>query len=91
MGPYILKEACREFEKRMEGLLHPRGERMALITQAIRQSPEVFRIADIQRTCPGISVDMIRKVLKDLCAEGRTKYLGMGKAAQWKRVGKWTE
>lgn len=88
---YILKEAYREFEKRMEGLQNPRGEKTALITQAIRQSPEVFRIADIQRKCPGISVDMIRKVLKDLRAEGRTKCLGMGKAAQWKRVGKWTK
>jgi Fic family protein len=88
---YILKEAYREFEKRMEGLQNPRGEKTALITQAIRQSAEVFRIADIQRKCPGISVDMIRKVLKDLRAEGRTKCLGMGKAAQWKRVGKWTK
>ena len=85
---YILKEAYREFEKRMEGLQNPRGEKTALITQAIRQSPETFRITDIQRKCPGISVDMIRKVLKDLRAEGRTKCLGMGKAAQWKRVGK---
>lgn len=88
---FILKEAYREFEKQMEELQNPRGEKTALITQAIRQSPEVFRIADIQRKCPGISVDMIRKVLKDLRAEGRTKCLGMGKAAQWKRVGKWTK
>lgn len=88
---YILKEAYREFEKRMEGLQNPRGEKTALITQAIRQLPEVFRIADIQRKCPGISVDMIRKVLKDLRAESRTKCLGMGKAAQWKRVGKWAK
>lgn len=88
---YILKEACREFERRMEELQNPRGEKTALITQAIRQSPETFHIADIQRKCPGISVDMIRKVLKDLRAEGRTKCLGMGKAAQWKRVGKWTK
>lgn len=88
---YILKEAYREFERRMEGLQNPRGEKTALITQAIRQLPEVFRIADIQRKCPGISVDMIRKVLKDLRAEGRTKCLGMGKAAQWKRAGKWTK
>ena len=88
---YILKEAYREFERRMEGLQNPRGEKTALITQAIRQLPEVFRIADIQRKCPGISVDMIRKVLKDLRAEDRTKCLGMGKAAQWKRVGKWAK
>lgn len=86
---YILKAAYQEFEERMEGLKNPRGEKTALVTQAIRQSSEVFRIADIQRKCPGISVDMIRKVLKDLRSEGRMKCLGMGKAAQWKRVGRW--
>jgi hypothetical protein len=86
---YILRTACREFEKRMEGLKNPRGEKTELVTQAIRQSPEVFRIADIQRKCPGISVDMIRKVLKDLRAKGQTKCLGRGQTAQWKRVGKW--
>ncbi len=88
---YILKSAYREFEERMESLKNPRGEKTALIMQAIQQSSEIFHIADIQRKCPGISVDMLRKVLKDLRAEGRMKCLGMGKAAQWKRVGKWTK
>ncbi|MDO8462278.1 MAG: Fic family protein [Deltaproteobacteria bacterium] len=86
---YILKAAYRELEEQTKGLKNPRGEKTELVTQAIRQSPEIFRISDIQRKCPGISVDMIRKVLKDLRAEGRTKCLGMGKAAQWKRAGKW--
>ncbi|MBI2981362.1 MAG: Fic family protein [Deltaproteobacteria bacterium] len=86
---YVLKAAYREFEERMESLKNPRGEKTALVIQAIRQSAEAFRIADIQRKCPGISVDMIRKVLKDLRAKGQTKCLGRGQAAQWKRVGKW--
>ncbi len=86
---YILKSAYREFEERLGELRNPRGEKTAIVMQAIRQSPEIFRIADLQRRCPGISVDMIRKVLKDLRAEGRMKCLGMGKHAQWKRVGKW--
>lgn len=86
---YILKNAYREFEDRMEGLQAPRGEKTSLVIQAICQSSETFRIADIQRKCPGISVDLIRKVLKDLKTEGRIKCLGMGKAAQWKRLGKW--
>src|SRR3990170_7267375 len=59
---YILKSAYREFEERMEGVQNPRGEKTELVTQAIRRSPEVFRIADIRHKCPGISIDMIRKV-----------------------------
>lgn len=85
----ILKTAYREFEQRMENSQNPRGEKTALITQAIRQSPEVFRIADIQRKCPGISVDMIRKVLKDLRDKKLAKCLGRGPASQWQRAGKW--
>lgn len=86
---YILKSAYREFEERIGELKNARGEKTALLMQCIRQSPDIFRIADIQGKCPGVSVDMIRKVLKDLRSEGRVKCLGMGKAAQWKRVGKW--
>ena len=86
---YILKSAYREFEERMEGVQNPRGEKTELVTQAIRRSPEVFRIADIRHKCPGISIDMIRKVLKDLRVEGRVTCLAKGKAARWKRIGKW--
>ncbi len=84
----ILKSAYREFEERMGESRNPRGEKTALVIQAVRQSSETFRIADLQRKCPGISVDMIRKVLKDLRAEGRVKCLGRGQAAQWRRMGK---
>lgn len=88
---YILKSAYREFEERMEGLQSPRGEKTVLVLQAIQHFAETFRIADLQRRCPGISVDMIRKVLKDLRVEGRIKCLGMGKTSQWKRLGKWAK
>lgn len=88
---YILKAAYREFEERMEGFQTSRGEKTSLVIQAIRQSSETFRIADIQRKCPGISIDMLRKVLKDLKADSRLKCLGMGKSAQWKRLGKWSK
>jgi Fic family protein len=86
---YILKSAYREFEERMRALPSPRGEKTLLVTEAIYQAPETFQVADIQRQCSGISVDMIRKVLKDLRAEGRVKCLGKGRSAQWKRLGKW--
>ncbi|HCU25486.1 MAG TPA: Fic family protein, partial [Deltaproteobacteria bacterium] len=86
---YILKTAYREFEERMENLKNPRGEKTALVIQALRHASETFSVSDIQRQCPGISVDMIRKVLKDLRAQGLVKCLGRGPTAQWKRIGKW--
>lgn len=86
---YVLKAAYRELEERLGRLSAPRGEKTALIVQAIQQATAAFRVADLQRQCPGISVDMIRKVLKDLRAEGRVRCLGRGQQAQWQRSGAW--
>jgi len=46
-----------------------------------------FRVADIQRQCPGVSLDMIRKVLKDL--RPRVQCLGRGKEAKWEKTADW--
>ncbi|MCX5868592.1 MAG: Fic family protein, partial [Proteobacteria bacterium] len=59
---YTLKMACREFEERVGQTKSPRGAKTELIFRAIRKAPEVFRISDIQKDCPGVSTDMVRKV-----------------------------
>jgi len=41
---------------------------------------------DLQRECPGVSVDLIRRVLKSLRAEGKVECLGRGQQAQWQRT-----
>ncbi|TVQ78813.1 MAG: Fic family protein [Bradymonadales bacterium] len=86
---FILKSAYREFEQRIGNLKERRGEKTALILQAIGHSKDSFHITDIQQKCPGVSVDMIRKVLKDLSTKARIKCLGRGKSAKWKKIGKW--
>ncbi|MCX5859953.1 MAG: Fic family protein, partial [Proteobacteria bacterium] len=85
---YLLKLACREFEERIGQIKSPRGEKTELVFRAIRKAPEVFRVADIQRDCPGVSMDMIRKVLKDLKAKKKITCLGRGQNAEWKKTGK---
>ncbi len=56
-----------------------------MIISAIEKTLGAFRIADIQRECPGVSVDMIRQVLKKLREDGRVECLGRGQNAQWQR------
>jgi hypothetical protein len=46
-------------------------------------------VSDIQRQCPGVSVDLIRRVLKNLRSSGRVKCLGRGQSAEWQRTRKW--
>jgi len=84
---FILKQAYRQFEERAGQLSSPRGSKTAMIISAIDRSVGPFRVADIQRQCPGVSLDMIRKVLKDL--RPQIECLGRGKDAKWEKTAKW--
>lgn len=85
---FILKSAYREFEERVGQLRSPKGAKTVLITTAIERAIGPFRVADIQRECPGVSVDMIRRVLKNLREAGQVECLGLGQNAQWRKTKK---
>lgn len=82
---YTLKTTYHEFEERVGQLRSPKGAKTELITSAIRKTVGPFRISDIQRECPGVSVDMIRQVLKKLREGGQVACLGRGQNAQWEQ------
>jgi Fic family protein len=82
---YTLKIAYSEFEEWVGQLRSPKGAKTEMITSSIERTLGTFRIADIQRECPGVSVDMIRRVLKKLREDGRVECLGRGQNAQWQR------
>ena len=82
---FILKTACKELEERLGQTAAPRGEKTELVTRTIREAEGTFRVADLQRACPGVSLDMIRATLKSLRAAGRVECLGRGQSAEWKR------
>jgi Fic family protein len=85
---YILKTAYREFEQRVAVVAMPRGAKTEIVRIAIATCNSPFRIAELQRNCPGVSIDLIRRVLKDLRASGVVKCLGRGQNAQWQRTKK---
>ena len=80
---YILLQTCREFEERVGQLTSPRGEKTAAVIAAVERQSAIFRVADIQAGCPGVGVDLIRRVLANLQKEGKIKALGTGRGAQW--------
>lgn len=86
---YILKSAYKEFEDRLGKTVSPKGAKTDLIIIAVRRTVGPFQIMDIQRECPGVSVDMIRRILKFLRTKGQVKCLGRGQKAQWEKTGKW--
>lgn len=86
---FTLKDAYREFEERLGKVAAPRGAKSELVIAAIARRNAEFRVADLQRDCPGVSIDMVRRVLKGLQAGGKVRCLGRGRDAQWKRLGRW--
>ena len=83
---YTLLDAYKEFERRVGDMKASRGEKLGLVTNAIARAADSFRIADLQRECPGVSVDMIRHVLKKLRQNGQVECLGRGRNAIWKKT-----
>jgi hypothetical protein len=58
-----LLDAYKEIERRVGDRAAPRGENQGLVLDAIARAAGPFRVADLQRECPGVSVDTIRHVL----------------------------
>ena len=83
----ILTQACKEFEQRVGQLKSPRGEKTALIEEAIARQAGRFSLSDLQSACPGVSVDLIRSVLKRLKGAS-IECLGRGHTAKWRKTAK---
>ncbi|MFM9964627.1 MAG: Fic family protein [Planctomycetaceae bacterium] len=83
---YTLLLAYREFEERVGRTDSPKGEKTAIVQNAIRRSAETFSVADLQRNCPGISLDLIRHVLKSLRKNDSVECLGRGPKALWRKT-----
>lgn len=82
---YILKQACKEFEERVGRMKSPRGAKTDMVEHAIETISGEFGVTDVERLCPGVSRDMIRRLLRDLKAAGRIECLGRGPGAKWRK------
>ena len=88
---FILKDAYRELEARLGTTGEPRGAKTAAVISAIERIPGTFSVAKLRGECPGVSIDMIRRVLKDLQAGGRVECQGRGPASTWEKTDNWQD
>lgn len=86
---FILKTAYIEFEERLGQLQVPRGEKTAIVRRAIDAARDPFRVAELRDSCPNVSVDMIRRVLKVAQKQGLVECLGRGQNARWRKTERW--
>ena len=47
---------------------------------------EGLGLTDLERACPGVGPDMVRRVLRQMKASGAVRSLGRGPGARWRRV-----
>lgn len=83
---YTFKEAYQEMESRLGEMKAPYGEKTNVILSAIEKMDAEFLRSDVEKICHGVSVDMVRKVLRDLQKTGDLICEGKGPAARWKRI-----
>jgi Fic family protein len=80
---FILKEAYNELEKRLENLPDNYGSKTYIIMNFINNYMGQFSLPKIKYYLPGIGMDLIRKILKELQKEGKIRNLGRGINAKW--------
>jgi len=83
-----LKTAYQEFEERVGQMAAPKGAKTERVICVVGRHLGPFRISDIQKECPGVSVELIRLVLKNLRSSGEVKCLGRGQNAEWAKTAK---
>jgi Fic family protein len=88
---FILKAAYREFAERVGEVKAPRGAKRDLVLTGIdrlatRTNAE-FTISELEQTCPGVSRDMVRRVLREQQAIGAVECQGRGPGATWIKRG----
>jgi hypothetical protein len=82
---FILKSAYREFVERVGEVQAPRGSKTEQVLQAIRQMPAEFTLSQLEQASPGVSRDMVRRVLRDVSGT-LVKCRGRGPGARWLRL-----
>lgn len=84
---FILKTAYKEFAERVGDIKAPRGAKTEQILAGIGRFVGEFTVSQLEQACPGISRDMIRRVLREQQAVGAVECQGRGPAARWRRKG----
>jgi len=83
----IFKMAYREFAERLDEVKAPRGSKTDLVLAAINRFPSEFTVSQVEQACPGVSRDMVRRVLREQKNVNVIECQGRGPAARWKKKG----
>ena len=83
----ILKMAYTELVERVGDLKAPRGSKTDLVLAAIARFAGEFTVSQLEQACPGVSRDMVRRVLRERQRANAVECQGRGPAARWRKKG----
>jgi Fic family protein len=83
---YIVKTAYGEFESRARQASSQRGAKTQAVLDWIVASYGQFTVQDVKTACPEVSIETIRKILKDQKETGLIAISGKGRFATWRRI-----
>ncbi len=78
--------AYKEFEERVGTIERGRGAKGDRVRAEILKRNFPFSISEIEESCPGISRDMVRVVLRAMKSEGLISPTGKGRSAKWEKL-----
>lgn len=81
-----LLRAYKEFEERVGTIERGRGAKGDRVRSEVLKRQRPFSISEIEESCPGVSRDMVRVILRAMKAEGSIAPTGKGRAAKWQRT-----
>lgn len=86
-----MKTACQEFAERVGEIREPRGAKREQVLRGIEQlAARVaggFTLKELEHTCPGVSRDTVRRVLREQQSAGVVECQGRGPGASWRKKG----
>ena len=83
----VLRRAWQELEARAGAAPSQRGAKAERVLRAVQAQSGGFTLSDIQRACPGVGRDWIRRQLADLREQGKAICTGRGRGARWRYEG----
>lgn len=75
--------AYREFEERVGTIERSRGSKGDRVRAEVLARSLPFSISEIEESCPGVSRDMVRLVLRAMKSEELIESTGKGRGAKW--------
>jgi hypothetical protein len=82
----VLLRAYEEFASRVGAMGRHRGAKSEFVREAALARVAPFRLSDLERDCPGVSRELIKRVLRQLEAEGQLIVEGRGAGERWRRA-----